>query len=268
MHKAIGLGLRLEHMDDIIEYQPKVPWFEILLDDFLHPGPHHQKLDEIVESYPIVFHSVGLNLGGVDQFDQKHLKKVRDLYEKYKPQWVSDHLCWSSYNGKFHHDLLPIPKTTEGLSNVVDRINYLQDFFQRQMVVENITSYIDFKNEEFQEIEFINRLVEKTNCGLLLDITNVIINHRNRNLDYKHYFHQFPLKHVKQVHLSGYAESDGVLIDSHSSRVNEEDISVLKSLYDQGFGFPAMIERDSELPDFFELEHERQSIEEAVYELR
>lgn len=263
--QGVGLGLRFRHIDTILELTPKVPWFEVIIEDFLEDGPHHRKLEKIRERYPIVFHSVGLNLGGVDAFDLERLTSMKDLYEKFQPEWISDHLCWSSHRGSFHHDLLPIPKTKEGLSNVSERINYLQSFFKRKLVIENITSYIDYKTEEYEEIDFIENIVKNTGCELLLDITNVSINCKNRGIDSSKFFSEFPFDFVKQGHLSGASEDGNILIDSHSNSVQKKDIEILKKIYSNGFKFPVMIERDSNIPAFEVLEAERLALEKGLY---
>lgn len=265
--QGVGLGLRFQHLDSILETKPKVPWFEVILEDFLEDGFHHSQLEKIREDYPIVFHSVGLNLGGVDPFDQERLKLIKSLYEKYQPVWISDHLCWSSHNGHFHHDLLPIPKTKEGLRNIVQRVDYLQNFFNRTLVVENITSYVDYEIEDFSEIDFIKRCATESGCELLLDITNVTINYKNRNLNPTDFFSNFPMELVKQGHLSGSSFDGKFFIDSHSSAVKTHDIDFLNCIYIEGHNFPVMIERDTNIPDFSELFKERDSVERKINEL-
>ena len=256
--QGVGLGLRFEHFDQALSFEAQdVPWFEVIMEDFLSKGPHHIKLSKLLETHSIVFHSVGLNLGGVDKYDLCYLKKVKAIYDKFNPEWVSDHLCWSSHNGKFHHDLLPIPKTIEALENVCNRINFLQDFFERELVIENVTSYVDYKSEDFTELEFIKEVLSKTNCSFLLDISNVVINHRNRGTDPIEYLESFPLEDVKQIHLAGGTFEEGMIIDSHAHEVEEFDIEIYKSILEKGYNIPAMIERDSNLPSFQVLNNER-----------
>ena len=141
----------------------------------------------------------------------------------------------------------------------------MQSFFNRQICIENITSYIDFQNSEYDEIDFITEIVGKTGCSLLLDISNALINHKNRKLNPDSYFKRFPLNHVKQIHLSGGSKNGRMIIDSHNSEVKENDIQILKTLYKDGCTIPAMIERDSDVPPFEVLEQERIKIKKAVY---
>ncbi len=265
--EGIGLGLRFPHFDTILKEQPAIPWFEVITDNFLDDGPHHQKLEKLRQDYPIALHSIGFNLGGVDDFNQDYLKRFKQIYDRFQPQWISDHLCWSAHGGRYHHDLLPIPRTKEGLENVCCRINYLQDYFQRSLVVENITAYVDFKETDYSEIEFIKAIIEKTGCYLLLDISNVHINQKNRVEEKAQWWSGYPLDRVKQIHLAGGKFNGELIVDTHSQTVPKDDIEVLKQITQAGYNIPAMIERDADIPSFVELETERQRIEASINEL-
>ncbi len=266
--QGLGLGLRFPHFDDILNTSHNVPWFEVISDDFLEAGPHWDKLTKLRADYPIVLHSIGMNIGGIDPFDIDYLASLKNIYQIFEPEWISDHLCWSSHNGKYHHDLLPIPKTNEALKVVVERVNFLQDYFKRTLVLENVTQYIDFSISEMSEIEFIKEIVAQTDCKILLDITNVIINHNNRKKDYMSYFNNFPMDSVQQFHLAGgFVDESGLWIDSHTQKVQNTDLEVLQSLCKSGKKIAGIIERDGNLPSFEELEKERVSIENEFYEL-
>lgn len=265
--EGVGLGLRLQHIDTILENTPHVPWFEVMVEDFLTPGPHHNKLERLAEDYPITFHSVGLNVGGSEGPDGRewcYLKSLKELYELYKPAVISDHLCWSAQGGLYHHDLLPIPRTHAALEYVCERIDFLQHYFRRTLCLENITTYLDFQEEDFSELSFIKEVVQRTGCCLLLDLSNVLINHLNRDEDPQTYLQAFPLEQVSYIHLSGGSKRDGLHIDSHSSAVQAEDIAVLKALYQRGHALPALVERDEDIPPFQIFEDERQRIEDAL----
>ena len=264
---GVGLGLRFDHFDEILAARP-TNWFEVIADDFLTPGPHHDKLTTIAETSPLVFHSVGMNLGGVDPLDETYLKRMVELHARYNPAWVSDHLCWTAHAGHHHHDLLPFPKTKEALHNVANRIKQVQDILGRQLAVENITSYIDFRDEEYSEGEFLTALVERTGCALLLDVSNIMINHRNRKHDPATYFADYPLNAVVQVHLAGGTIEEDVEIDAHTSSVHHQDIEMVASLYARGLNAPVMIERDANIPPFADLEAERRVVQEMLNETR
>lgn len=264
--EGVGLGLRFPHFNDILNKNTKAPWFEVITEDFLDEGPHHNKLLQLRVDSPIVLHSIGLNIGGTQKFDKNYLSSFKEIYNKFEPEYISDHLCWSAHNGIYHHDLLPIPYTKEGLENAISRIQYLQDYFARPLVLENITSYIDFKSSDYSEIEFVKELVRSTGCKLLLDITNVIINHKNRNIKEGQYFDNFPLESVVYCHISGAKinEGDDIIIDAHDSEVSFNEVEIIKNkLLDK----PILLERDASLPSLEALEGERSSIEVSIYEL-
>jgi uncharacterized protein (UPF0276 family) len=263
---GVGLGLRFPHFDTILHEKPNTPWFEVITDDFLTESPATKKLEQLRSNYPITFHSVGLNLGGVDEFDLKYLNRFKDLYTQFEPNLISDHLCWSSHNGKFHHDLMPIPKFRDAVKNLIKRINFLQDFFKRELVVENITQYIKIENEDYSEQEYLEEIISKTNCKLLLDISNVLINVENKIIP-SSWIDSFPLEHVAQIHLSGGEVSNDLVIDTHGERVGSKDIEILKEIYDRGFKIPSIIERDTNLEPFALLENERKEIEKSVHGL-
>ena len=163
--------------------------------------------------------------------------------------------------------MLPIVRTKEALQNICERINFLQDYFSRELVLENITAYFDFNIGDFDEIEFLQEILKRTGSSLLLDISNVVINHGNRKQDPMSYFHHFPLHKVKQIHLAGGSRDENIKIDSHCSEVSEFDISILKAIYSKGFEIPAMIERDANIPPFKLLEEERLKIKDILYEV-
>lgn len=235
----------------------------MILEDFLTAGPHHQKLELLRADYPIVFHSVGLNIAGTDPFDLNLLQRYKDIYARFEPEWVSDHLCWSSNKGVYHHDLLPFPKTEEALKHVTKRVLFLQEFFEQTIVIENITSYLQL-SDSIAEPSFLNKLVAATDCELLLDISNVLINAANHHFDPSEFFEPLNMRAVRQIHLSGGA-FDGVrMIDSHSSTVNELDIEVTRHLLRKHGPIPVLLERDDNIPSFQSLHDEMETISRKI----
>jgi len=262
--KGIGLGLRFSHFEDILKFEHQCPWFEVITEDFLQEGSHQHKLLKLRKKFPIAFHSVGLNIGGVDSIDLNYLKRLKFLYQKFEPTIVSDHLCWSSHQGKFHYDLLPIPRTRDGLNQVCERISFVQEYLDRELVIENITSYIEYKECDFEELDFLKAVSNKTGCFFLLDITNVLINFENRKKNPENFLMNFPLDRVKQIHLAGGTNKGNIIIDTHSEKVSPESILELQKIYQRGYDIPAIIERDSNIPPFLNLEEERQKIETQI----
>lgn len=238
-----------------------------MTDDFLSDGVHHGKLSKLRQDYPINFHSIGLNIGGVDQFDKSYLARFKELYQVYEPSFISDHLCWSNHGGKYHFDLLPVLKTKESLDLVVSRVHYLQDFFNRPLAIENITSYIQYKEEDFTETEFIRELCKRTDCYLLLDISNVLVNAHNFNTTPNDFLTGYPLERVVQGHMAGgFLTQEELVIDTHGADVDQKDVLLLKEIFTKRSPFPVVIERDANIPPFTELEQERIQIERMLDE--
>ncbi len=264
--RGVGLGLRQPHMHSILESKPEVPWFEVIVDDYIDGHLDLKKLDKLRKHYPIVCHSVGLNLGGIDEYDTNTLSKFKYIYDRFSPEWISDHLCWSSHNGMYHHDLMPIPRTTEALEHIVRRIDFLQNFFKRSLVIENITQYIRFENEQYSENEFISEVMNRTGCFLLLDISNIATNMKNK-INENYWVNSIDVSKVKQIHLAGSVMSDGLQLDTHSENVSNADTLLAKDFITKNPHIPVMIERDSNLPNFSILNQEREYIEKIIYEL-
>ncbi len=212
-------------------------------------------------NYPIVFHSIGFNIGGTQAFDLNYLSQFKTLYSKFKPELISDHLCWSAHEGNYHHDLLPIPRTSQSLTHVCDRIDFLQNYFERTMAVENITSYIDFKQTDIPEEDFITEIIKKTGCLLLLDITNLMINSKNKKFNPNSFLKKIPFDSIAYIHIAGGTQRGEIVIDTHGEAVPQSDLDLLKNVLNKRIDIPVLLERDANIPVFSELEYERSSIE-------
>ena len=172
---GLGLGLRGKHFNHILENWPAVDWFEVISENFMDSGGRPRwVLRRIAERYPVVMHGVSLSIGSADPLDMEYLGRLKTLAEEVKPQWISDHLCWTGINGVNTHDLLPMPLTEESLKHVSNRVAQVQDFLGRQLVLENPSTYLTFKQSTIPEPDFLRRLAEETGCGLLLDVNNVL----------------------------------------------------------------------------------------------
>jgi len=261
-----GLGLRFPYFDDILKTKPQLDWIEVIAEDFLMPGPHHFKLMKLRELYPIVFHCVGLNVGGIDDFNYNHLFQYKSLFEKFCPLNISDHLCWSMIDNIYHHDLLPIPKTKKALLNTCERINILQDYFQTTLVLENVTEYIQFKVDEYSTFDFLKETTLRTGHKILLDITNLKINSFNHKLSIHKMTSNIPINEVQYVHFSGGEIEDDLYIDTHSSKVNHEDLITYKNIF-KNKKIPVLLERDSNLPAYQEMIGEYQTLKGFIREL-
>ena len=248
---GFGLGLRTQHYAYILEHRPAVDWFEAITEDYLVPGgkPLYY-LNRIREHYPLVMHGVSLSIGSCDPLNTEYLKKVKILAEKIQPAWISDHLCWTGIAGLNMHDLLPLPYTEEALKHVVDRVKQVQDFLGRQILLENVSSYIEYRDSKVTEWEFLTAIAEQADCFILLDINNIYVSSVNHHFDPLDYLNAMPIQRVRQFHLAGHKNCGDYIIDTHDAPI----IDGVWSLYEQAvkrFGRVAtMIERDDDIPGF------------------
>ena len=248
---GFGLGLRSQHHAHIIEHRPPIDWFEVITEDFIgQGGPDFSSLMQIREHYPLVMHGVSLSLGGTDPLNQIYLKQLKALADLIEPCWISDHLCWTGVNGVNTHDLLPLPYTEEALKHLVSRIQQAQDYLGRQILVENVSSYVSYKQSEMTEWEFLARLAQEVDCLLLCDVNNIYVSAKNHGFDASKYLQALPKQRVQQIHLAGHTQRDSVIIDTHDAEI----IDPVWQLYREAitcFGpVSTMIERDDNIPAF------------------
>jgi uncharacterized protein len=251
---GFGLGLRPPHYPAILQEKPAVDWFEILTENYLVPGGKPLDfLDKIRALYPVVMHGVSLSIGGTDPLDFQYLNQVKLLAQRIQPVWISDHLCWTGVNNLNVHDLLPLPYTEESLRHVVSRVRQVQDFLQRRILLENVSSYVSYRHSEISEWEFLTAIAEQADCLILLDINNIYVSGYNHQFDPLTYINYLPVERVYQFHLAGHSQEENCLIDTHDSPI----ISPVWSLYAaalQRFGaVSTMIERDDHIPPLEEL---------------
>ena len=260
---GFGLGLRPAHYETILNESPAVDWFEIISENYLIPGgkPLHY-LDRIRERYPMVMHGVSLSIGSQDALNREYLKQLRALSKRVEPNWISDHLCWTGAHGLNAHDLLPLPYTEEALQHVVARVNEVQDFLGRRILLENVSSYVSYPESEMSEWEFLREIAARADCLILLDINNIYVSSINHEFDPRDYLQAIPVERVWQFHLAGHRHHGDYIIDTHDEPV----IDPVWALYAQAvhrFGrVSAMIERDDNIPPLaellVELDHARQ----------
>lgn len=259
---GLGLGLRPEHFDQVLNGESRVQWFEILTENYLGIPEHGQspllsKLLRLVETYPIVFHCVSMNLGGIDNLDLDFLKQIKELKNLVKPKWISDHLCWTGIDNKNSHELLPLPYTEEAVNHVSRKINQVQDFFGERILIENTSTYVTYQNSHMEEWEFINEIVKKTDCGILLDINNVYVSSVNHNFDAKTFLDNMPLRNVGQIHIAGHRKKEsGLIIDTHDDFVCQEVYELLRYFLTLSELPSTMVEWDANIPDLKTYEEE------------
>jgi uncharacterized protein (UPF0276 family) len=217
---GLGVGLRTPHYSHILAHRPEVGFFEILTENYLDTGGRPlAMLDRIAERYPVVMHGVSMSIGSTDPLDLGYLAKVKALAERTGALWVSDHICWTGVLGRNTHDLLPMPYTEESLRHSIERIRAVQDVLERPLVLENPSTYLEFAGSQMPEWEFVARLAEGADCGLLLDVNNVYVSAFNHGWNPVAYIDAVPADRVCQYHLAGHTHKGTHIVDTHSDHV-------------------------------------------------
>ncbi|WP_455217097.1 MNIO family bufferin maturase [Kaarinaea lacus] len=258
-----GIGLRAEHFEDVLEQHPNVGWFEAHSENYFGigdavlqargGGKPLEYLERIRQLYPVSLHGVGLSAGTTDSLNLGHLEKLKQLIKRIQPGLVSEHLSWGSVNGQYFNDLLPMPYTEEALEHMVERIDQVQDYLGMQILVENVSSYLEFASSTIPEWEFVSALAQRSGCGVLLDVNNVFVNAMNHGFDASRFISNVPVGSVMEIHLAGHTikEIDGgvIRLDTHDHLVCDE-VWDLYRLAVKRFGHvPALIEWDRNLPE-------------------
>lgn len=249
-----GIGLNPEHFASVLESEPDIGFFEIHAENyFVAGGPFHHYLSLIRERYPLSIHGVGLSLGGEAPPDIGHLRALRTLLERYKPQCFSEHLAWSGHSGTYVNDLLPLPYTATTLVRVCENIRRVQEFLGRQILIENPATYVEFAGSSYSEPDFIAEVVRRTRCGLLLDLNNVHVSCVNHNRAPRTYLEALPLDAVGEIHLAGFtrdrdAAGAPLLIDSHTGPVDGSVWQLYRELMARLGPKPTLIEWDNDVP--------------------
>ncbi|ARU90522.1 DUF692 domain-containing protein [Pseudomonas sp. M30-35] len=258
-----GLGLRIPYYQEILEQRPDVDWFEVISENFMiEGGKALYHLDAVAEHYPVVMHGVSLSIGGPHEMDRDYLKRLKLLADRVKPQWISDHLCWSRGNAHHLHDLLPLPFTDESLQHVAARVRQVQDVIERPLVLENASTYIRTAGDKFTEWEFLSELTAITGCDLLLDVNNVYVSARNHGFDPWTYISSLPVDKIRQLHLAGHTDYGTYVIDTHDHPVCDPVWQLYERTIKHLGPVATMIERDDHYPPFAELMAELQKARE------
>ena len=249
---AAGLGLKAQHYRTIETMRPAVGWFEVHPENYMgEGGPPHRHLTTIREHYPISLHGVGLSIGGDGPLDEAHLGRLKALVERYEPGLVSEHLAWSTHEGVFYNDLLPLPYTEATLARVAEHIERVQDVLGRRILLENPSSYLAFEASTFGETDFLAELVRRTGCGLLLDVNNVFVSAANLGFGPEDYIADFPLHAVGEIHLGGHSsEADGLLIDAHDRAVADPVWALYRHVLGLLGPLPTLVEWDNDVPEW------------------
>lgn len=263
--RGVGVGLRACHYAYIEAEHPAIPWFEVLSDNYLCEGGQSlAHLEKIRTSYPITLHGVGMSLGSSDPVNMDYLKKLKSLIKRTEPHFVSDHLSWSSLSGRYFHELLPLPYTEEAANHVVSRIKCVQDYLERQIMIENVSSYLSFKHSTWMEWDFLQTVAEEADCLILLDINNIYVSAQNNGFDPYTYLNNLSTKRIAQFHLAGFEDKQTHLLDSHSAPIFTQVWDLFTQAVNKFGAIPTCVEWDNTIPDFPKLQMEAEKAQKIM----
>ncbi|KQY95533.1 hypothetical protein ASD21_09130 [Caulobacter sp. Root1455] len=252
-----GVGLREPHFPHLMATAPTdwgVDWFEVISENFLdHAGYAAHVLEVVAAHRPVVMHGVSLSIGGADPLDAAYLDRLAALADRIRPAWISDHLCWTGVAGINTHDLLPLPLTEAALAHVIDRVKAVQDRLGRPLILENPSSYLEFRSSQMPEWEFLARLAEAADCGLLLDVNNVHVSAFNHGFDPTAYIAAIPAERIVQVHLAGPSDFGTHLMDTHDAPVPDAVWPLYAQVQARTGGVSTLLEWDANIPAWADL---------------
>jgi uncharacterized protein (UPF0276 family) len=247
--RGVGIGLRARHYREFLDSRPGIDWVEVHSENYFGEGGYDlHVLEQVRARHPISLHGVALSLGSADGLRERHVAKLKRLVNRIEPALVSEHLCWGSFGSRHFNDLLPLPYTVEALDQIVAHITQVQESLQRRILVENVSSYLQFRVSEIPEFDFLAEVAKRSGCGILLDVNNLYVNSVNHGFDPVDALHGIPAHAVGEIHLAGHSAAEDLLIDDHGSRVAPE----VWDLYAVARGclgpVPTLVEWDTRLP--------------------
>jgi uncharacterized protein len=248
---GVGIGLRTVHFPHILRDWPEVDWFEVLSENFMDTaGRPLYVLDRVAERYPVALHGVSLSIGSTDPLDRGYLRKLKALAARCGARWVSDHLCWTGVMGRNTHDLLPMPYTEEALRHTASRVRQVSELLERPLVLENPSTYLEFAGSRLTEWEFLSRLAEESDCGLLLDVNNVYVSAFNHGFDARAYLDAIPADRVVQYHVAGHTNKGTHILDTHSDHALPEVWDLYRHAWRRTGPVATLYEWDADIPAF------------------
>jgi uncharacterized protein len=268
--RSVGVGFKAEHFEAIGETRPELGFFEAHAENYMGGGgAPHRRLDAIRERYPLSLHGVGLSIGSPGPLDRAHIQRLAAVAKRFEPTLVSEHLAWSTHEGAFLNDLLPLPYTDETLTRVSEHIDEVQNALGRTMLLENPSTYLVFAESTWAETDFLREIARRTGCGLLLDVNNVFVSAVNHGFDPELYLADFPLAAVGEIHLAGSADDTDdaglpLLIDAHNSPVRDPVWSLYSATIRRIGPTPTLIEWDNDVPAWSTLLGEARRAERAI----
>ena len=251
---GVGVGLRIPHYNHIFSRKPVVDWFEIISENFMVDGGRPLAvLDQILERYRVVQHGVSMYFGSADKLNRQHLRRLKTLVRRTGTPWLSDHLCWGSADGRYSHDLLPMPYTFEAAKVTARKIREARDFLEVPVIVENVSSYAEFHVSEMTEWEFLNEVVERADCGILLDVNNIYVSSRNHSFNPGHYLDAVPPERVAQIHIAGHSTFEKYILDTHDHPVIDPVWALYERAIERCGNIATLLEWDQNIPTFEEV---------------
>jgi uncharacterized protein len=251
---GFGLGLRPQHYRDILGSEPQVDWFEAISENYMVPGGQPLRmLEQIRDRYPIVLHGVSMSIASTSPLDNNYLQQLKALADRFEPEFVSDHLCWTGVHGINLHDLLPIPYTREALDHVCARVHKVQETLRRPVALENVSTYVQFGHSEMPEWEFISEMTKRTGCWLVFDVNNVFVSAFNHDYDALEFINGIPQDRVVQFHLAGHEHATTHIIDTHDAMVCDEVWELYRAAVGRFGRVATIIERDDDIPPYADL---------------
>jgi len=246
---GIGVGLRRPHVAQVLSGAPAVDWMEIISENYLaEGGTQRAHLEAVRQKYRVVPHGVSLSIGGADAIDRVYLERLRGLVTRLDAPWFSDHLCWTGVGGVDVHDLLPMPYTERTLAHVVERVRLVQDEVRVPFALENVSTYVEFRESDMREHEFIAEVAERADCGILLDVNNVFVSAYNHGFDASAYIDAIPPDRVLQIHLAGHEDRGSYLLDTHSDHVCSDVWELYRRALRRCGSVSTLIEWDQSIP--------------------
>ena len=254
---GVGIGLRVPHYDHILSKKPVVDWFEIISENYMVDGGRPLKiLDQILDQYRVVQHGVSMYFGSAQPLNRDHLKRIKELTKRTKTPWLSDHLCWGSVDGRYTHDLLPLPYTFEAIRTTAERVRMVQDYLEIPVAVENVSSYAEYHESQMTEWEFLNEVVHAADCGILLDVNNIYVSSQNHNFDPMEYVNNIPSERVAQIHIAGHSKFEKYTLDTHDHPVLDPVWRLYARAIERCGPTATLLEWDDNIPSFEEVHGE------------
>lgn len=261
---GVGLGLRRQLFKDILKHKKDIDWLEIAPENYIYRGGEPlQRLKTALENFTVIPHGLNLSIGGTEPFDPKLINGIKDFFSLIKPPWYSDHLCFNYVNKTYIHDLIPLPYNKATVNHVSDRIKKVQDIFQLPFLIENPSYYMVLDNE-ISEAEFITQILEKADCGFLLDINNIYVNSQNHKYNPIKFLDSIPVERTVQVHIAGHLRRGQIIIDTHGEAIINEVYKLLAELLKRCKPKAILLERDFNFPKFSKLMKEIRKIKTIV----